>query len=554
MRRCAWQVLALMFVSIGSAGAQVCTPNPSATAAQIALATGSGAPMLTGLGDHTHAITTKSAEAQRFFDQGLIMHYAFNHREAVRAFRHASELDPEAPMPFWGIALSLGPHINAPMDPEAYAPAMAALAKAKANTASGSARERAYVEALSARYADAAPEDRSSLDQAYAEAMRALARQFPGDMTAQTLMAEAVMCTSPWDYWLPNGTLRAPVAEARVALERVMSNDLNNPGANHLYIHVVEAGPTPEVGIPAADRLRDLVPVAGHLVHMPGHIYVRVGMYHEASRSNEAAIKADREYFSTCGMQGFYPLAYYPHNWHFLWWSTMAEGRSEDCLRAARIAGLNITNDFPEAPRLRVMIPCALVRFERWDDVLRLPQPPAEQLFETAMWRYARGLAHAAKGSVDSARSELSQLTQIIESEQGKALEMPFFYGLSQLKIAHGLLAAAVATGEGRTDEGLTHLRTAVKLEDGMAYMEPSYWYYPVRQSLGAALLTAKRYSEAEAIFREDLRRNPSNGWSLAGLSRALRGQGKTAPADEVESWQRTAWIRADVPVGFGPF
>lgn len=537
-----------------SAVAQVCTPDPKATAAQIALATGAGAPVLSGLGDHAHTITTKSEEAQRFFNQGLIMHYAFNHREAVRAFRHASELDPEAPMPFWGIALSLGPHINSPMDPEAAAPAMAALRQAKAKAGNGTARERAYIEALSARYADDAPEDRSSLDQAYAEAMRRLARQYPDDLDAQTLMAEAVMCTSPWDYWLPNKTLREPVAEARVALERVMERDPDNPGANHLYIHVVEAGPTPEVGIPAADRLRDLVPVAGHLVHMPAHIYVRTGMYHEASRSNVMAIKADRDYFSTCGMQGFYPLAYYPHNWHFLWFSSMIEGRSAESLRAARIAGMNITDDFVEAPRLRVMIPCALVRFERWDEILRLQQPPTGQLFETGMWRYARGLAYVGKGQVDRAKAELAGLSGIIESDEGKALEMPFFYGLRQLQIAQDVLAAAVASADGKSAEAIALLHKAVTREDGMPYMEPSYWYYPVRQSLGAALMSARKFSEAESVFREDLRRNPSNGWSLAGLARALRAQGKTAAAEEVEAWFHAAWIRADSPVGFGPF
>lgn len=532
--------------------AQPCKERGGPTAAQIVSDT--GAPLLAGLGDHTYSISTASPLAQRYFNQGLTMHYAFNHREAVRAFRHASELDPLSPMTHWGIALSLGPHVNKPMDAESVPAAWQALGRAQSLAVRGTPIEQALIGALAARYAAEHADDRSALDVAYADAMRRVVEQFPDDLDAATLFAEAVMCTMPWDYWQADDTPRPPMREVLAALERVLAGDPKNPGANHLYIHAVEAGPSPALGLAAADRLRDLCPAAGHLVHMPAHIYLRVGLYHEASRANELALAADETYISQCAAQGFYPLAYYPHNFHFLWFSSCMEGRFAAALDAAQRIVPRVTDDYPEADRLRPMVWFTLVRFGKWDDLARERAPDAKHRFASAMWDYVQALRASARGDLPAAERHAATLAALTQSDEGRAFELPMFYGHRQLQTADLIVKAAIAYKSGEASRAVEHLRAAVEVQDSLPYMEPPYWYYPVRQALAEVLLRSGLVPEAEAEFRRDLHDNPSNGWSLRGLEKTLRAQGKESAADEVRERFAAAWLRADSEPDCWPF
>ena len=507
------------------------------------------APLLEGLGSHHFAITTASKEAQRYFNQGLILAYAFNHKEAERAFREAARLDPNCAMAWWGAALVVGPHVNAAMKPEDAPKAWEALTKAKQLAPSASPKERDYIAALSTRYAEKPPEDRASLDLAYANAMRDLAKKYPDDVDAGTLFAEAIMDTMPWNYWLPEGKHQPLTPELLATLEAVLAEDPNHPGANHLYIHAVEAGPTPQKGLPSADRLRDVAPGAGHLVHMPAHIYLRLGMYQAASRANEEAIEADQEYLTACGKQGFYPAMYYPHNIHFLWYSSGMEGRSAESLRRAREAAKYVSSrcckDVDISQRPLPLL--ALSRFGRWDEVLKEPAADKDHTFDMVIWTYARGLAYANTGKLEQAIEAKAQLDRLATSEEAKKLNNPYLPATHIFGIAQQDLAAEIAHRQGRTDEWVSALHTAVEMQDKLPYMEPPYWYYPTRHALGAALVELKRYPEAEAVYRADLKLNPHNGWSLFGLAQALRGQNKTEAADEVQRQFDLAWIRADV-------
>lgn len=505
-----------------------------------------GAPLFDGLGDHHHPISTKSPQAQEYFDQGLILAYGFNHQEAKRSFEEAARLDPDAPMPYWGIALVQGPNINRPMPPEHVVPAWDALQKARARMQNGTPKERAYIEALSRRYAPEPVMDRSALDRAYADAMRGVYERYPEDTDAATLYAEAVMDTMPWNYWTAGKEPKPGTPELLAALEHAMDREPYHPGATHLYIHAVESGPNPERGLTAADRLRTLAPRTGHLIHMPGHIYLRLGMYHLASLANERAVRMDEEYIASCNVQGFYPIVYYPHNYHFLWYSTMMEGRGADALNTARAVIRQVTDDHLEAERLRPLALFTLVRFGRWEEALREPLPQGSSPYVRGMWHYGRGLAYTARGEHDRAAEEAAALDRIVNSPEGKAMEQPNLYGHGQLRIAHAVLEGERASARGRHPEAVRHLQQAVDLQDALPYMEPPYWYYPVRQSLGRALLDAGRPQEAETVFRNDLRRHPMNGWALHGLAQSLRAQGKEEVAAEVDRQFEHAWIRAD--------
>jgi tetratricopeptide (TPR) repeat protein len=510
-------------------------------------AAGPSAPLFTDLGDYHHPVTTESKQAQRYFDQGLILTYAFNHPEAIRSYAEAARLDPRCAMAWWGIALCHGPNINKPMDKEDVPKALAALAKAKEASRYATDKECAYIDALSKRYVANPPEDRSSLDKAYADAMRDLHRKYPDDLDAATLYAESVMDTMPWDYYTKDLKPKPGMDGAIAALEAVMKKKPDHAGACHYYIHAVEAS-EPRKALAAADMLLDLVPGAGHLVHMPAHIYLRLGLWREATVSNELASKADQGYIAQCNAQGFYPATYYPHNVHFLWYTNSMEARSAYAIAAAKeVAKHGGCMKLTEEDRMEPLLALVLVRFGKWDEILALPRPAKEKLFSAAMSHYARGLALNAKGKRPEAEQEYAALSALADSEASKALESPYLPGATLLKIVRHDLAGHLALKQGQHEKAVNELEQAVKLEDGLPYMEPPFSYMPMRHGLGAALLLAGDAAGAEKVYREDLKLNPNNGWSLLGLSQSLKAQGNTRQADEVSTWLNTAWLRADV-------
>jgi tetratricopeptide (TPR) repeat protein len=540
--------LAVLGVAAGCAGTPAASDGGDGKQGA-AKKTREGAPLFDNLGSYSHAVTTKSKEAQRYFDQGLTLAYAFNHPEAERSFREAARRDPECAMAWWGVALVLGPNINKPMADGDVSKAWEAIQKALALAPKAGEKERAYLEALSKRYAAKPQKDRSALDRAYAEAMREVARQYPDDLDAATLFAEAMMDTMPWQYWMKDEQPKPETKEILAALEGVLKRKADHPGATHLYIHAVEAV-TPAKALVAADTLRTLVPGAGHLVHMPAHIYLRLGLYREATLVNELAARADESYIAQCNAQGFYPATYYPHNMHFLWYTNAMEGRSAASVAAARtIAAHGDHMSLSEAERLRPLLSMVLVRFGRWDEVLKQPQPSAERKYETAMWHYVQGLARAAKKEVPEAEKHLAALKAIAMDEGTKALDIDILPGATLINISVHDLAGHVARAKGQHEEAVGELKKAVELEDGLPYMEPPFCYMPMRHGLGVALLEAGNVEEAEKVYREDLKRNPNNGWALMGLAKSLRGQGKEELADEVMRRFELAWVRADVRI-----
>jgi tetratricopeptide (TPR) repeat protein len=509
-----------------------------------------GAPLLQRLGSHQHRITTDNPLAQRYFNQGLALLYGFNHEEAIRSFREVARLDPQCAMAWWGIALAYGPNINQPMPEEAVGPAWEALQKARQLAGPASEKEQAYIRALSARYAEKPPQDRSELDLAYAQAMRQLAERYPDDVDALALYAEALMDTMPWDYWQEDGRPRPATVHVLAALEEVLRRAPDHLGGNHYYIHAVEASPSPERGLPSAHRLRQMELDAGHLVHMPAHIYLRLGMYHDASLVNEDAIRADRSYMSQCAAQGYYPKLYVPHNMHFLWHCLTIEGRSGDAMKVARETSSYINQQGAcggEAAAQGLLPLLTMVRFGQWDQVLAEPQQQDPPLFAQIMWHYARGLAHCARGEVPEAQQELAGLRRLAGSDKAATLDDdPFFPGSQVVAVAEHVLAGELAARQGQHDQAVRLLNKGVQLEDKLPYMEPPYWPSPVRLTLGAVLLEAQRPAEAEAVYRQDLRKHPENGWALYGLLSSLRAQGKADEARAVEASFQRAWIRAD--------
>lgn len=511
-------------------------------------------PLLQGLGKLHHPVSTTNNLAQRYFDQGLTLSFAFNHKEAIRAFRSAAALDPNCAMAYWGIAYASGPHVNKPIAREEHDQAWEAVIKAEALKTRASKAEQAYITAIASRYQKEFAEDRSVLDKAYAQAMREVVAQFPDDLDAQSLLAEAIMDTMPWDYWTKDRSPKPETEEVLKALRYVIQRDPDHPGANHLYIHAVEAGPNPELALPSADRLLNFAPSAGHLVHMPAHIYMRVGQYTDAAVANERAIKADQTYIRQCKAQGFYPGAYYPHNLHFLWYAYLFEGRSAEALRMAKKTAQYALdnacgpNKAVEAPRFRHLPGLTLARFGRWDEVLALPQPAATNdfLVDRMMWHFARGLAFTATGKPDLAASEQAELSKLAKSEAAAKLDAPTFPVTGVIAVAQAWLAGKIAQASGRAVEAISHLEQAVSLEDALPYMEPAFWPLPVRPALGAAYLQVGDAAKAEQVFRADLARMPRNGWGLYGLEKALRLQEKNHAAEIVSREFRQSWKRAD--------
>lgn len=511
------------------------------------------APLLEGLGDHRHPVDTRLPLAQRYFDQGLVLAYGFNHAEAARSFREATRLDPECAMCWWGLALVLGPNINAPMEPENNAEAHQAVQRALRLSEGGDPRERGYIEALATRYAEEPPEDRSHLDHAFADAMAGVVRRFPDDLDAATLYAEALMDTMPWDYWQDDGSPKPATREVLAQLERVIEGNPRHPGALHLYLHAVEEV-HPDWGTDEADRLADLVPGAGHLVHMPSHIYIRVGRYEDAADANRKAIEADDAYVTQCHAQGLYPVGYMPHNHHFLWAAATFQGDSETALDSARHIAHHVNRELLRAPgygtlQHYLVTPLyTLVRFGRWDEILAYPQPDEDLLYPEGVWRYARALALIRKQRPDEAERELDRLRQIASDP---ALDDVTLWGINGttdlLEIAVEIVAGELAAVRGDTEEAVRCLEVALDLESTLLYDEPPAWHQPVRQVLGALLLDAGRAKEAERVYREDLEKFPGNGWSLHGLAAALEAQGHTGEADQIRTQLRQAWKSADV-------
>jgi len=513
--------------------------------------------LIGSLGEGHHPITTASPESQRLFDKGMALTFGFNHDEAGRAFEKAAGLDPACAMCYWGKALVLGPNINAPMSGESAELAHEAAQKALALSTSASAREKALIAALASRYSADKEADRKALDLAYAEAMAGVRKQFPKDADAAVLYAEALMDLSPWDYWTTDGRPKNHILEVVETLEAVLEKDPNHPHAIHLYIHAVEASKNPHRAVRHADRLGELVPGSGHLVHMPAHAYIRTGLYHKASVANERAIVADDAYQSECARKGLYPLAYMPHNHHFLWATYSLEGRGADALKAAtrlrqrvdenrmREPGFGTLQHFWATPLY------ALARFERWDEALREPEPPADLLYPQGVWHHLRGRAFVAQGNPAAAEKERAALESLINKPELASVKIWETNTVTDLlKIAHHLLAGEIAEQGGRVDEAISHYQAGLAIENALYYDEPHSWYLPMNQVLGRALLKAGRAREAENYFNADLNRHPENGWSLHGLMKSLDVQGKQTAAIEVRSRFEKAWAHADLKLG----
>jgi tetratricopeptide (TPR) repeat protein len=513
-------------------------------------ASGALAPLLQGLGPHVFPVTTDSPRAQMFVDQGLNLAFGFNHAEAGRAFREAARLDPDCAMCYWGQALVLGPNINAPMAPDAEPDAYRLVQQAVARSGRATAREQAYINALAQRYTGN-PTDRAAADRAYAEAMHAVMLQYPDDLDVAVLWAEASMDLRPWDYWMPDGTPQPGTLEVVEVIESVMARSPSHPQALHLYIHAMEASDNAAAADDAADRLAPLMPAAGHMVHMPAHIYQRVGRYADAAAANERAIAADESYIAQCRAQGLYPMGYYPHNIHFLWFAASAQGRSAVAIDAARKVAVKVPDEalaaMPMLGGFRVVPYYALTRFGQWDAMLAEPAPPASDRFLTGIWHYARGLAFIGNGNLDAAETELQQVRAIAADPR---LDYPLFSpnsAASILAIAPAVLGGELAAARGDYETAIASLAQAVRLEEGLIYTEPAEWHYPPRLALGAVLLDAGRPGEAETVYWQDLQDHPDNGWALHGLHEALLAQGKTPQATAIESRFKIAWAEADV-------
>lgn len=504
-----------------------------------------------GLGDHHRSVTTRSPEAQRYFDQGLRLTYAFNHDEATRSFAKAAELDPACAMCFWGAALTLGPNYNVPMLPDRSRTAWEALQRARALAPRATPVEQALIGALASRYKGPQPLDPQAMrpfSEAYASAMRGVAKRFPTDLDVQVLFAEALMDVNPWKLWSLDGEPAPGTEEIVTTLESVLARDPRHPGANHYYIHAVEASKHPERALAAAERLPDLMPGAGHIVHMPAHIFQRVGRYADASEANRRAVEADLAYLQKTRPPGYYPM-YLGHNFGFLAYSSSMEGRSEESVRAAReAAGALPPSMVDMMPGMDFFIAApilAMVRFGKWDELLAEPRPDPRYRVLTGLWLHAHGMALAAKGRYAGALADHAALIELANAVPA-SLTANLNPASSVLKLAAKVLEARVATLRGASG-ALDLWAEAVSMEDRMAYSEPADWFYPVRHYQGAALLAAGRPRDAEAVFREDLRRNPGNGWALFGLAEALSAQQKTREAAAARRDFERAWARADI-------
>jgi len=507
--------------------------------------------LMSSIGRHHHVISTKSSEAQRFFDQGLTLVFAFNHEEATRAFRRASDLDPQSAMAFWGIALAFGPCINLDVDPPHEKAAYEAARKAMSLAQHATESERAYIEALSTRYSREPKADLRKLDADYAHAMRELSKRYPDDLDAATLYAESLMDLRPWKLWSLDGHPAEDTDEIVAVLESVLRRDPNHIGANHYYIHATEASPQAERALASAKRLETLAPAAGHLVHMPAHTYMRVGDYPAAARSNALAAETDRVYLRESGTTGsMYDILYYAHNLHFLAAADSMAGNFTDAKRAADELVSHVSVMVADMPMAEVYVPTpifVLVRFHRWDEILKLPPPDPSLAMTTAFWHFARGSAAAAKGQIGIAESERRTLEAARKTTPAD-MEFSMYSNKAQsfLDLAASILDARIATAYGDRERAIKYWENAVRIQDTLYYGEPPEWFYPVRESLGSALLLNGQADQAEAVFRADLEKCPRNPRSLFGLLKSLEAQKKTAGAEWVQREFAAAWKSAD--------
>ena len=540
-----------------SAPAAAAQPAQSAGGGTAALVARAGAPLFEGMGDYHRTITTGDPGAQRYFDQGMVLAYGFNHAESIRSFRAAQRLDPQCAMCFWGEALATGPHINvtakgkAIMSADDQVSAFAAIERAQALAADASDVERELIAALAQRYSPEPVEDRDPLDRAYAAALGELHEKYPDDDDIAAMFAEAWMNTMPWNYWSDAVTPRPETVPVIEALEAIIARNPRHPLALHLYIHAVEASSNAGRAEQAADTLIGLVPGSGHLVHMPAHIYWRVGRYNDAAEANVLAAAVDERYIAQCNAQGFYPALYYPHNIHFLWAAASMEGRSAVAIEAARKVAANVRleqiDQFPTVEFFHTIPLLSLVQFGRWDEVLAEPAPRSDLGFSNAIWHYARGIALANTADTAAARAEQAALEPLKANDKVMFLDGNDYPASALIGIADALLQGEIAMAEGDFDTAVEHFTAAVAGQDTLPYTEPPFWYYPTRQSLGVALLRANRPADAEQVYRRDLEVYPHNGWSTYGLVQSLEAQGKTEEAAMHREHFEATWALADV-------
>jgi tetratricopeptide (TPR) repeat protein len=557
MSRYALLAFAAALASIWPAGLQAtdaskhCIMPTDAMRAQVAAATASyedaEPPLWDNLGSATYPVTTANPQAQAFFDQGLKLSYGFNHAEARRAFRMAQKLDPTCALCFWGEALVLGPNINVPMMPEAQAPALAALKQAQALAGGASAKEQGLIAALAKRYAENPGPDRAPLDGAYADAMAALSDAYPDDLDIGALAAEAAMDTHPWDYWQPGG--HDPKGRAGDAIKRIEGILARNPlhaGAIHLYIHLVEASDRPERAEKYADTLAALMPGAGHIVHMPSHIYYRVGRYDDSLKSNRDAVKVDEAYLAQTGAVGVYPLGYTSHNIHFVLVSAQLLGDKATVLAAADKLDGWISNDvasaIPIAQPIKVAPYFAWAQYADADKLVGLPQPVGAPPYVEAMWHYARGVGLAEKGDAAGARGEAGKIEALEKTADWSAMDAFAIPARDVLRVAQNVVLARAAQATGDTTEAITYFQAAAGVQDSIPYMEPPFWYYPVRQSLGAALLKAGRAKEAADQFHAALDGARKSAWALFGLREAAKAIGDAATEQQAADALAKSW------------
>ncbi len=505
------------------------------------------ATLMTGLGDLHHPVSTSNPEAQKFFDQGMRLIYAFNHQEAAGSFERAAALDPKMAMAYWGLAEAIGPNYNDPADPDRYKQAHEAIAQAEKLAVNASPSEKAYIAAMALRFpADPAADHRLAAER-YRNAMSDVVKQFPDDLDAATLFAEAGMDLHPWGLWRPDGTPEGGTEDIIAALESVLKRDPNHMGAIHYYIHAVEASPNPERALAAANRLAALAPAAGHLVHMPGHVYIRTGDFESAVKTNQLAAAADRAYLQANGSGGLYGAMYYSHNLHFIAACSSMNGNYAEARKAAEMLATHVGPMVKDIPPLEgfMTVPIAVeVRFRKWDQILAMPQPPAAMQTTTVFWHFARGMALAAKGKVTEAEAEHRIVSEAADkTPPDQVFAMPVNNKAKDvLNIATNVLGAKIAQAKHDSAGAVSLLRRAVAIQDTLKYDEPPDWFYPVRESLGAVLLLNGNAAEAEKVFREDLDRNPRNPRSLFGLAEALRAQNRAYDAQFVDKQFQNNW------------
>ncbi len=503
--------------------------------------------LMSGLGNLHHPVSTRNPQAQQFFDQGLRLIYAFNHEEAARSFQRAAELDPQLAIAYWGVAEAVGPNYNDAGDPERFKQAHAAIQKAVDLSANASPSEKAYIQAMAKRFPAEPNADLRKAAEDYHNAMREVVKQFPDDLDAATLFAEAGMNLHPWGLWHPDGTPEVGTEEIQATLESVIRRDPNHLGAAHYYIHTVEASPHPERAMAEAYKLPSLAPAAGHIVHMPAHIFIRTGDYDAAVKTNEQAAAADRAYIASHGAQGIYPMMYYSHNLHFIAVCAAMDGNYLEAKKGADLLAAHVAPDVKEMPPIEVFLTVPLmvaIRFHRWDEILKIAQPDSEMKVTTFFWHFARGLALAATDKVSEAEAEFKLVSATEQATPPDLIFAPPIENKTKdiLKIAEDVLGAKIALAKKDNAGAISLLQSAVATQDMLKYDEPPDWFYPVRESLGAVLLMTSDNADAEKVFREDLNRNPRNPRSLFGLLQALKAQGKDYDASFVENEFHVAW------------